>query len=213
MWILVRRAALLMAITGSVLLMRAGTLGSLNLDNFGLVLGFVFLISGDAPNTPCFVAASSCIVLFEQNLTPTDIGSVLRFGSSSPGFHSVVSLLTDGTDDEWSATRQGAGGAIGQSVSSMLPARNGPDFAGDTITEIDLTVNDLVFKQVQLPVSITNPGILGTFTEADANFTITVQGSELPEPQTVLLVPLALLVGGASRRLWKRPTSRRHFHA
>ena len=75
----------------------------------------------------------------------------------------------------------------------MLPPGGGPDFAGNMITEIDLTFNDLTFRQVQLPVSFV-PIVFGPFTEADLDVTITVQGNEVPEPWSAPLVAAALVV-------------------
>jgi hypothetical protein len=203
----VYRVALFMCVMISPLSIGAAILGSLNVDGTGFgtegvqpsELSLGFALSGDTPGLSCWAPSTSCIVLLDRVVTPADIGAVFSFGPSTPGFGSVVSFLTDGVDDEWSFFIPGNGGGVGASVSSILPPRSGPDFAGDTITEIDLTLTALTFTQMGLPTSLG----FETFTFANPNYTIAVEG-ETPEPEPALLVFGALLIGLASRRHWKR---------
>jgi len=124
------------------------------------------------------------------------------FDQSSPGFASVASFLTDGIGDEFEfALSANAGGGFGDSLSNLFPNLNRPDFAGDVISEIDLTVNNLSFQQIQLPISNV-PVMFGTFTEANPDLTITVQGSQAPEPSFAIPVAAGLLMAVFSRRRW-----------
>ena len=90
--------------------------------------------------------------------------------------------MTDGIDNEWSFSQfSNLNGGIGFPASAAFPNGGGPDFLGDTVTEVDLTINDLIFQQVTLPSSLTTFDI---FTEARPDVTISVQGSAVPEPGT-----------------------------
>src|SRR5438128_96520 len=100
----------------------AAILGELNVIGFGLLIGrgglqpevsLSFGLSVDTPGSPCFNPSLSCIVLLDQVLTPSDVGTIFRFTNSSPGFVSAAHFLTDGIDDEWSFFRSGSGGGVG----------------------------------------------------------------------------------------------------
>jgi hypothetical protein len=197
---LVNRAALLAAVMMSPVSLAAGTLGSVNISGVGLVTGqgvlppqlpLQFSLAGDSPFS-CWSSSTSCVVLLDQVLTPADIGSVFSFDPSTAGFPAAAGFLTDGILDMWGLSLTGVQGGIGVSDSSMLPPGSAPDFIGYAVTEIDLTLNDLVFSQVQLPVS-NNPITFGTFTQATLDITITAQGAPTPEPRSTLML-LAILL-------------------
>jgi hypothetical protein len=84
----------------------------------------------------------------------------------------------------------------------MLPPGS-TDFAGNILSEIDLTINNLSFSVVQLPTGV--PATLQPFTQATFDLTITVQGSSVPEPHSALLIGTALTLAAVSQRVRKLP--------
>jgi hypothetical protein len=191
-------AVILLALSGPC---AAGVLGSVNVTGWGLVIGqgvlspvlnLRFAVS-DRGGSVCWISSPpSCYVLLDQVLTPADIGTTFKItAASDPDFQGVAATLTDGADNEWSFSQfSNLDGGIGFPVSAAFPNGGGPDFLGYTVTEVDLTIDDLVFQQVTLPSSLTTFDI---FTEAKPDVTISVQGSALPEPGT-----LTLLIGGSA---------------
>jgi hypothetical protein len=179
----------------------AGVLGSANVTGWSLVIGqgvlspvlnLRFAVS-DSGGSVCWISSPpSCYVLLDQVLTPADIGKTFKITAvSDPDFQGVAATLTDGIDNEWSFSQfSNPNGGIGFPVSAAFPNGGGPDFLGYTVTEVDLTINDLVFQQVTLPSSLTTFDI---FTEARPDVTISVQGSAVPEPG-----PLPLLIAGSA---------------
>ena len=174
----------------------AGVLGSVNATGWGLVIGqgelqpvlnLRFAVSDTGGNVCWISSPPSCYVLLDQVLTPDDIGKTFKISTASdPDFQSIAATLTDGVDNEWSFSQfSNLNGGVGLPVSAAFPNGGGPDFLGDAITEIDLTVNDLVFRQVLLPSSLTTFDI---FTEARPDVTISVQGNDVPEPRPLPLV-------------------------
>jgi hypothetical protein len=128
--------------------------------------------------------------MLDQVLTPADIGRTFKISAiSDPEFQGIATTLTDGIDNEWSFSQfSNLNGGIGFAVSAAFPNGGGPDFLGYNLTEVDLTINDLVFQQVTLPSGLTTYDI---FTEARPDVTVTVQGSGVPEPGS-----LSLLIAG-----------------
>lgn len=181
----------------------AATLSSIRGSGFGLVIGqgvlppvlpLQFALAGNAQGTPCFVPSASCVALFDLNLTASDIGSTFAFGPSDNGFASVSDFLTTGVGNEWSfALSNNPGGAVGLGPVSPL--------SGDTISQIDLTVNNLTFSQVQLP----GPSGFETFTQAELDVTATVLGAEAPEPRFRLLLAAILIFVPLFRRRQDSP--------
>jgi len=214
-----RRSLLVLAVGFILPFFANGTvLGTLHNAGIGFVLGqgelpfqlpLQFALAGDMGGTPCWVASPSCIVLLDHVLTAADIGTVFHFNPSSPGFAAAASFLTDGIDDEWSFSLIGGSGGSGLPVSEMFSPGLGPDFVGDKISEIDLSVNNLSFSFVSLPAGpISNPGLMATFTQAQLDMTITVQGTPVPEPPTALLIAPVLAAAAVWRR---RLRARGHF--
>ncbi len=180
----------------------ADTLSSVTASRIGFArqgilpsqLPLQFALAGDSP-TGCWVPSASCIVLLDQVLTLGDNGSTFVFGSSNAGFASAAKFLTDGVGGAWSFSVAGIGGGA-------AGIGTGPGLPGDTISEIDLTVNNLVFSQVQLPTSFF-PLEFAIHTRTQFDATITVLGSQVPEPRFTLLLA-ALFLAAASFRLSRR---------
>ena len=205
------RAVLLMFILTIPVSVKAGILGTHELSGFGLLkpgiqppqFGLLFALAGDA-NWACWNPGPSCPAILDQVLTVADIGSVYAFPPSNPNFAVVAGFLTDGIPGDWwsFAPDADAGGAVSSDVSQMLPPGR-TDFAGDILSEIDLTVNHLSFSVIQLPSGI--PPTLQPYTQATFDLAITVQGSNAPEPQSALLIGTPLLLVAVSRRVCKLP--------
>jgi hypothetical protein len=191
----------------------AGVLGSVNVTGWSLVIGegvlspelnLRFAVS-DSGGSVCWISSPpSCYVLLDQVLTPADIGKTFVItGVSNPDFQGIAAALTDGIDNEWSFSQfSNPNGGVGMPVSAAFPNGGGPDFSGDTVTEVDLTINDLIFRQVTLPSSLTTFDI---FTEAAPDVTISVQGSDVPEPATLPL----LIAGSAILPLFRKMAAHR----
>jgi hypothetical protein len=190
----------------------AGVLGSVNVTGWGLVIGqgvlspelnLRFAVSSSGGSVCWISSPPSCYVLLDQVLTSADIGKTFVItGVSNPDFQGIVATLTDGLDNEWSFSQfSNLNGGIGFPVSAAFPNGGGPDFLGDTVTEVDLTINDLIFRQVTLPSSLTT---FDTFTEATPDVTISVQGSDVPEPRPLPL----LMAGSAILSLFRKMTAR-----
>jgi hypothetical protein len=190
----------------------AGVLGSVNVTGWSLVIGegvlspslnLRFAVSASGGSVCWISSPPSCYVLLDQVLTPADIGETFVITAvSNPDFQGIVTTLTDGIDNEWSFSQfSNLNGGIGFPVSAAFPNGGGPDFLGDTVTEVDLTINDLVFRQVTLPSSLTT---FDVFTEARPDVTISVQGSNVPEPRPLPL----LMAGSAILSLFRKMTAR-----
>ena len=178
---------------------QASVLESTNMTGWGLVIGqgvlapqlnLRFAIS-DSSNV-CWISSPSCLVLLDQVLTPADVGRTFAITSlSDPAFPTIAATLTDGLDNMWSFSQfTNLNGGVGRAVSPG--PLGGPDFIGFSVTEVDLTINHLVFDQVLLPSSLTTWDV---FTEVHPDVTITVQGNSVPEPNTwpILLAGIGVL--------------------
>ena len=182
-------------------------LGSMNASDGGLVLGrgvlgpelnLRFTLSDS--QGPCWIPSPpSCYVLLDQRLTPADIGKTFAItGASNADFGGAAASLTDGAENLWGfSIFPTPGGAIGIPVSQFFPNGGGPDFRGYTISEVDLTIDNLLFYQVNLP---TGWDTFGVFTVVQPSVTITVQGSAVPEPDTRALLLVAAVIFAYTRR-------------
>lgn len=178
---------------------QAATLNSITASGFGLVIGpgvlppelpLQFAFEAGSPAEGCFAPSASCIFLFDSDLTNSDIGSTLTFGPSDAGFTAAANLLTGTTENEWAfSAASNAGGDV-----SFGPI---PPLTGDTITGIDLTINNLTFSQVQLSTGLST---VGTFTQAELDATVTILGTEAPEPRLTFIVAALFFLAPFLRR-------------
>jgi hypothetical protein len=133
------------------------------------------------------------VPLFENRLfTEADIGHTFTADSASdPDFPFIVSVLTNGADDQMNfalLTPQGTGlidSALESDFFTGLNPRLGPDMFGYHVRRITLTIDDLAF----LPA--TDPDLAGRI---EGRFTYGFEGefAATPEPATVTLLATAL---------------------
>lgn len=147
--------------------------------------------------------------IFENYLfTSGDIGSTFSADAASdPDFASLVSILTNGTDDEigFSVFKflqvgfPGVGEGISESIffRGLEPARFGPDLIGYQISRINLTIQSLSFSPYPDPA-----GSTGTSFFAQFSFSFDGTPPVVPEPGTVALVTIGLagILGRLRRR-------------
>jgi hypothetical protein len=173
---------------------QAGVLGSAELTNDGIDKPGVFPFSlwlglaiSPNPNSPfsCFAdSPPSCYGILSYTFTTADIGSTISANSSNnPEFSAIAGILTNGAENNLGLAGDipgpppsDPGGGFGIPESLFFPNGGGPDFEGSTLTQIDLTLNKLVFASEPL----INFGD-GLFTVANFDVTVTVEGNT-PEP-------------------------------
>lgn len=106
-----------------------------------------------------YQTASPVLVIFDQELTEGDGGSVFRFDKSSPGFDAVAALLTNGkppaggTPIEHGIRVTGAGAPTYTTDPFLNPngftayPGTGVDFAGFTIEYLEMAIASVTFEK------------------------------------------------------------------
>jgi hypothetical protein len=146
------------------------------------------------------------VALFENRLfTEADIGVTFAADSSSdPDFAHIVSILTNGVDDQQMnfalLTPEGTGlvdSALQSDFFTGLDPRLGPDLFGYTVTRITFTIDRLRF----LPTD--DPDQVGTI---EGRFTYGFEGEPppIPEPATATLLATGLAWLAVRRRRARR---------
>jgi len=136
-----------------------------------------------------------CNVVYRQLMTPASIGQSYLYDSSAANFGVVTGLLTNNQPDlvwELGETVAGSGGGNG-APEAVRFGLSTTDFAGNTITDLKLSVSDVQFENF-------NGGFWAT------TWTLTVEGNSgtTPEPGTGILLSAVAGAGLLSRRLMRR---------
>jgi hypothetical protein len=141
--------------------------------------------------------------LFNQIFFGTnDVGRTFTIASSAddPNFNFVVNTLTNGVDQTLAVLiglTNGTGSLFPFPESQLFAGvGTGPDLIGYQIQSFGLRVDSLSF---QSPGS--NPNSDGNWTDYSEQFTLSIYGSQVPEPSSVAVV---LLGGGILLYLRKR---------
>ena len=147
------------------------------------------------------------VEIFHESFSVGDAGSVVSITPADSFFSTAIAPLTNGIDETLRMeVTSGTGGGDAEGPESSyfggsLFCLNGIDFAGQTITSLDLVIDTLRHES---PGS--DPNNDGNWTEFEygARFVVNgeVPGGVVPEPATLLLFGSGL--AGAGLRLKKR---------
>lgn len=145
------------------------------------------------PRNGCFVVEACTDVALLQGLSSSSSGTSIIIDSSSSNFAAVAAALIEGENLSLGIV-PGPSYGTSSGGSAGFPF---PDFSGDTISSIVLSIDNVVIRPS------TGPGIPGLpvipGTEFDLFFTLDVDGAPapIPEPRTwlSLFAGLSLLVG------------------